>query len=270
MLETILKYEFLQNAIIASLLAGIICGLVGVVIVEKKLLMMTGGIAHTAYGGIGLGYLLGFEPMLGAASFAVGSAFLIGKIKTKSKYSSDVIIALLWSLGMASGILFTSLMPTYPPDINAYLFGNLLSVSKQDILSMSVLSIAILILFTIFFQDLKAYLFDDKFARINGILTKLIEYLVLTISSLCIVMLIRIVGIILVIALIAAPASVSALLTKRLSSRMIVSALFCTAFCLSGLFISYTWDISCSAAIVFISALSYFIILAIKKIKSKN
>ena len=118
---SILNYQFIQNAIFAGILASIVCGIIGVIIVEKKLVMMSGGIAHTSYGGIGLGYLLGFEPIYGAFFVSILAALGIGYIKRNGSTRSDVIIGLFWSLGMALGILFISLMPGYPPDLSSYL-----------------------------------------------------------------------------------------------------------------------------------------------------
>ena len=119
MLKTILAYQFLQNAILAGILASIVCGLIGVIVIEKKLVMMSGGIAHTAYGGVGFGYFCGMEPIIGAFIFTILAAFGIGIIKRKGGGNSDVIIGLFWSLGMALGIVFLSLMPGYPPDMNS-------------------------------------------------------------------------------------------------------------------------------------------------------
>lgn len=265
MLEAILNYEFLQNALIAGFLAGIICGIIGVIITEKKLLMLSGGIAHTAYGGVGLGYLLGFEPIMGAGIFSVLSAVIIGKISKKTTAHTDTVISLLWSGGMALGIAFTGLLNSYPPDINSYLFGNILSVTKNDIYMMLILSIVILAVFFIFFKDWEAFLFDRSFASVNGIYTSVLEYTMLILTALCIVALIRVVGIILVIALLSAPAACSSLLTKTFKSRIILSIIFTVFFCLTGLTLSFYLEIASGAAIVFVSVVSYFLIRALKR-----
>lgn len=270
MIEAIIKYEFLQNAIIASILAGIICSVIGVIISQKNLILMSGGIAHTAYGGVGLGFLLGFEPIIGAGIFAVFAAIIIGFVNRKTTTNTNVTISLLWSLGMASGVVFTALMPGYPPDMNSYLFGNILSVTKQDICLMLILSAVILLCVIIFWQDWKAFLFDAEFAKIIGINTAFLEYLLLILTALCIVVLIRSVGIILVIALFCAPAAIAAILSKNLKNRIIMATALCTLFCLLGLIISYNLGIPSGAAIVFIAVISYFVCLIIKKICCKN
>lgn len=267
MLEAIFKYGFLRNAVLAGFLAAIICGIIGVIIVEKKLLMLSGGIAHTAYGGVGLGYLLGFEPMLGAGLFSVAAALIIGAVRRRGGVHTDVIISLLWSLGMALGIAFTGLMSGYPPDMNSYLFGNILSVTKSELYTMLFLSITVLLTVLMLFNDWKAFLFDSRFSKISGIKTAFLEYLLLVLTALSIVSLIRVVGIILVIALLTAPAACAALISKSLKGRMIIAALLCFIFCFAGLAVSYNFGIASGASIVFISVITYFVLLAVSKVK---
>ena len=269
MLDALINYSFLRNALLAGLLASIICGMIGVIITEKKLLIMSGGISHTAYGGVGLGYLLGFEPILGAALFSVASALIIGAVRRKNASKSETVISLLWSSGMALGIGFTGLMPAYPPDMNSYLFGNILAVTRLDLYIMIPLTIIVSFVVVSLFNDWKAFLFDSGFAKISGIKTAFLEYLLLILTALCIVALIRVVGIILVIALLSAPAACAALLSKTLKNRIIIAILFSAAFCIIGLTISYYSGIASGAAIVFISVLTYFLMILIKKLRSR-
>ena len=137
---------------------------------------MSGGIAHTAYGGVGLGYLLGFEPILGAMGFSVAAAFGIGAVKRKGGGGTDVIIAMLWALGMALGIAFIGIAPGYPPDMDSYLFGNILSVTRKDLLTMVIMTAVIIAVIFIFYNDWKLYLFDEEFASIIGLKTTFLEY----------------------------------------------------------------------------------------------
>lgn len=271
-IETIIRYRYLQYAIIAAFLASIVCGVIGVIIVEKKLVMMSGGIAHTSYGGVGLGYLLGFEPILGAFIVSILAALGIGFIKNKSTGFSDVVIGLFWSLGMSLGILFIGLMPGYPPNVTTYLFGNILSVTTFDLLLMVGLTLIVLLTVIIFYQDWKAHLLDQEFTKILGKKTKLLENALLILIALTVVVLIRVVGIVLVIALLTAPAATSALVSKKLSLRMLFSVLFGLVYTLIGLWISYIIDVASGAVIVFVSIFSYiaiyFITSLIRKRKS--
>ena len=270
MIQALLNYQFLQNAVLAGLMASIVCGLIGVVIVEKKLVMMSGGIAHTAYGGVGLGYLLGFEPILGAFLFSATAAMGIGMIKRRGGVRSDVVIGLFWSLGMALGILFVALTPGYPPDLSSYLFGNILSVTRLDLILMAALTFIVLVCIIALFHDWKAYLFDEEFASILGVKTAVLEYLLLFLIAMSVVVLIRVVGIILVLALLTAPAASSALVSNKLRTRMAISVGLGAVFCLAGLWISYTVNIASGAAIVILSSVCYFMLFAVKAVKNKR
>lgn len=259
MIQAIFEYQFMQNAIIAGILASIVCGIIGVMIVEKKLVMMSGGIAHTAYGGVGLGYLLNFPPILGAFFFAIAAAFGIGFIKRKGGTRADVIISMFWSLGMALGILFIALRPGYPPDLSSYLFGNILSVTRADLWLMLILAFLVLAVVTLLYQDWKNYLFDEEFAFVMGKPTGFMEYLLLLLVALTVVVLIRVVGIILVISLLAAPAAIAEMITHRFEQRMGYAIVFGLITTLGGLTISYYWNVASGASIVLLSAAIYLL-----------
>lgn len=267
MINALFEYQFMRNALIACILASIVCGFIGVIIIEKKLVMMSGGIAHTAFGGVGLGYLLGFEPIFGALGFSVLASICIGAIHKKVGIQSDVIVGLFWSLGMALGILFVGLRPGYPPDMNSYLFGNILSVTNSSIIIMFVLTAFIVFTILCMFQTWKAYLFDAEFSSVIGINTSFLDYLILVIVAITVVALIRVAGIILVLALLTAPAATSALFTKKLHSRIMMSIIIGILYCLTGLYIAYKLDIASGACIVIISVAVYVIALGISKIK---
>ena len=267
MINAFFEYQFLQNAFLSGILASIVCGIIGVIIVEIKLVMMSGGIAHTSYGGVGLGYLMGFEPIIGAFLFSICAAFGIGYIKRKGAAHSDVIIGLFWSLGMAMGILFIFLMPGYPPDLSSYLFGSILSITKADLYLMISLTIIVMIVIIVLFNDWKAYLFDEEFASLRGIKTTFLEYLLLVLIAMTVVVLIRVVGIILVLALLTAPAAAAGMFTQSLAKRMLYSAILGIIFCTAGLWISYAINIASGAAIVIFSVLCYFLIYVIRSVR---
>ena len=259
MLDAILNYQFMQNAIIAIVLASIVCGIIGVIIVEKKMVMLSGGIAHTSYGGVGLGYLMGFEPIIGAIGFSVLSALGIGAVNKKGGKDSDIIIAMFWSVGMALGIIFIGMMPTYPPDMDSYLFGNILSVTKTDLIAMAVMTAIIVFITIILFNDWKAFLFDPEFSKIRGLKTTFLEYLLLVLIALTVVVLIRVAGIILIIALLTAPAAISKLYSNSLKNRMIISIFLGILICFVGLWISYNFNLASGATIIILSGIVYLI-----------
>lgn len=184
---------------------------------------------------------------------------LIGVIKNRSTGSKDIIIAMFWSLGMALGILFIGLTPGYPPLVSSYLFGNILSVTRFDLILMTILAVIILSIVFVFYQDWKAHLFDQQFTRIMRKKTNVLEFVLLILLALTVVVLIRVVGIILVIALLSVPASASSYLTGKLHLRMVYSMIFSFVFIFSGLVVSYYTDISTGAVIVFAAVILYLL-----------
>jgi zinc transport system permease protein len=271
MWEEFFSYQFIQNAFIASFFSSIVCGIIGVIIVEKRLVMMSGGIAHTSYGGVGLGYLLNFEPIIGAFIFSICAAFGIGYIGKKSEKVLDVVIGLFWSLGMSLGIFFIALMPGYPPDLTSYLFGNILSVTKSDIYLMGFLTFVVVTLVVVFFDYWKSYLFDEEFASITGMKTTFLKYLLLILIAMSVVVLIRVVGIILILALFTAPTAIAGLLVNSIKNRMIVSIGIGSVFCIIGILSSYLINMASGAAIVILSAICYSLTyLVVTKIEKRK
>lgn len=268
MLEAILHYQFMQNAVLSGILASLLAGLIGVVIVEKKMLMLSGGIAHTSFGGVGLGYLMGFEPLYGALLFAVAASLAIAAIRRRGDTQSDVAIGLFWSFGMALGIFFVAMTPGYPPDLTSYLFGNILSVTRADVVLMAVMTTVVLAVILLFFEDWKIVLFDAEFADLIGMPTRFMDYVLHALIALSVVVLIRLVGIVLVIALLSAPTAVAALFTKRLAPRMALSVAVGMAFCLTGLVISYYLGTPSGATIVMVAAASYLVALLARTVRS--
>lgn len=267
MIDAFLNYAFIRNAVFALILSSIVCALIGVIISEKKMIMLTGSVAHTAYGGVGLGFLIGVNPLLTAMLFAVLSALIIGYFKSRGGKKSDELIALLWSFGMALGILFVYFTKGYPPDMQTYLFGNVLTVTKSDLILMAVLTLIVAFVIIMLFSDCKALLFDEQFLTLRGVKTKLLNYIILVLISLSVVVLIKSVGIILSLALLSAPSAASALFAKRLWARMTLSFVFSLIITLSGLALSHFLLLPASAVIAIIAATFYALSLIIAKIK---
>lgn len=256
-MEAILKYNFLQNAIGAAILASIACGIIGTYIMEKKLVMMSGGIAHTAFGGIGLGYFLKVEPILTALGVSILAAVSVAAVKRRAMTDSDLLIGMSWSLGMALGVVFIALTPGYPPDMASYLFGNILSVSRADLKLILGLDALVLTAVAVFFQAFRAYIFDEEFASVAGVPVRFLEYLLFVLVAVTVVMLIRVVGIILVIALLTAPPAIARQFSFDLKKIMAFSVLLGIGFCLGGLWLSYTVRLASGASIVLVAVGSY-------------
>lgn len=267
MIEAILKYTFMQNAVIAGVLASIVCGIIGTVIVEKRLVSMSGGIAHASFGGIGFGYLIGIEPILGGLAFALGASLSIPTLNRNTSTNSDTLIGIFWSAGMAFGILFISLMPGYPPDMTSYLFGDILTVSRVYLYIMAFMTIVLIAIFASMFSHWQAYLFDEEFTNIIGVNTHCLERILYGMIALSIVVLIKVVGIILVIALLTIPSASAKLFSIDLKKVILGSIFFGMVYSLVGLYISYRFNIASGASIILFAAGSYLLMSIVKSFR---
>lgn len=257
----LLQYSFIQNALAAAVLASIACGIIGVYVVVKKIVFISGGIAHASFGGIGLGYYLGINPMLGVLPFSLLSALVMGTVSKKSKIPEDSAIGILWSLGMAIGIIFVYLTPGYSSDLMTYLFGNILTVPRFDIYLMLGLDVVILGTVYFFYKEFLALCFDEEFTTVQGLPTQKLYLLLLCIIALTIVVLIKVVGIILVIALLTIPATLSRQFTHNLKKMMLISTLFGGLISIAGIGLSYAFDLPSGATIILVLSFVYGLVV---------
>lgn len=269
MIQAILTYNYMQNAFLAGLLASVIGGLIGTIIVEKKLVSMSGGIAHASFGGIGAGYFFGIEPIFGGLIFALSASLGVGKLKRSVGTHTDTIISMFWSAGMAIGILFIALTPGYPPDMTSYLFGDILTVNDIYLNIMFFLTIVIGFMVLGFFNYWKIYLFDEEYADIIGIKTRLMEIFLYSMMALSIVVLIKVVGVILSLAMLTIPPAVARQFTYQLKLIMIYSVILGLVFTMVGLTLSYYLLIPSGATIILVAILTYFIVTAVKYFMKK-
>ena len=249
----------MRNALIAALLASVACGIIGVYVVVKRIVFISGGIAHAAFGGIGLGYFLGIEPMLGVLPFSIASALCMGVIGRRTKIPEDTAIGILWAIGVALGVIFIGLTPGYAPDLFDYLFGSILVVPASDIMLMLSVNAAIIVIVLALYREFQAISFDEEYAAVVGLPTERLYLLLLCLIALTVVVLIRVVGVILVIALLTIPAAMSRQLTRRLCDMMLLSIVLCAALSISGLWLSYAFNLPSGATIVLVSGTAFFI-----------
>lgn len=259
----IFQYEFMQRAFIAAVLISVACGIVGTYVVIKRIVFISGGISHAAFGGIGLGYFLGINPILAAIPFSLISALGIGAINQRVKVSEDTAIGILWSLGMALGIIFVNLTPGYVPDLFSYLFGSILTIPISDLYIMLVLDLIIIGTVFLFQREFLALSFDEEFSKVVGMPSELIYMLLLCLVALSVVVLIKVVGVILVIALLTIPAAISKQFTSNLRKLMALSIIIGVLLTSAGLWLSYVFNLSSGATIVlvlsFAFAISYYL-----------
>ena len=261
MLE-ILEYDFIQNALIAGVLISIAAGIIGSLVVVNKITFLTGGIAHSSYGGIGIAIYLGLPVLFGATVFAVITAVIISILTLNNRNRADALIGMMWAFGMAVGIIFVDLTPGYNVDLMSYLFGSIIAVSSDDILYMGILDIFIILILGIFYKEILAVSYDSEFARLRGINVKFFYTLILILAALCVVAAIKAVGLILVIALLTIPTYLAESFANRLSHMMVLSSILATVFTILGLVISYLYDISSGASII----ITAVVILSITKL----
>ena len=234
-----LELPFFQRVLIAGLLASVACGVIGTYVVARRMASISGGLAHAAFGGVGLGYLAGFSPMLGATGFGLLAALVVGFAYRRRVAGLDTLIAIVWSVGMALGIVFIALAPGYAPDLMSYLFGSLLFVPWSYVWLVAALDVLIVAAVWLLFKELQAVAFDEEFAELTGVPVEPLFYTLLALAALAIVTLIRVVGIILAIALLTVPAAIARQWADSLGRMMLLATAVCATCTTAGLFLSY-------------------------------
>lgn len=261
------QYDFFVNAIIASILASISCGIIGTYVVTKRMVFISGGISHASFGGIGIAHFLGINPIAGAGVFSVASGLLIGSISRNKTLRPDSMIGILWSLGMATGIIFIYLTPGYAPNLMSYLFGNILTVTIPEINAMAVLTFVIGAFFIYYYRPILYIAFDEEFAETRKLSVKFINMALISLISLTIVLNIRIVGIILVISLLTIPQTIANIFSKNFFSIISFSIIISLFGTITGLMISYWLNIPSGATIIFFLAICYLIARIMKAVR---
>ncbi len=263
-IHALINYRFLQYALLAGVLASISCGITGTYVVIKRITFLGGGIAHTVLGGVGLAYYLGINPYWGAFASAITAAVIIGLVTLKADQQEDTVIGALWAVGMATGIIFMHLKPGYNNDLMTYLFGNILLVSRQELVLLFWLTLLIVAVVLVFYRQFLVVCFDEEYSRIRGVPVDIIYILLLVLIALTIVVLIRIVGLILVIALLTMPAAIASLFTRTPSQMMLWSIIVGMVVTTTGTAIAYTPDLPVGATIIVLCGILYLVAIGIK------
>lgn len=248
----LLGYSFFQRALLVSVLASISCGAIGTYIVSRRIVFISGGITHASFGGIGLAFLMGFNPLIGAAIFAIVAALGIQFFSNRGGIREDSSIAIWWSLGMALGVIFVFLTPGYTPNLMSYLFGNILTVSKQELWAMFFLNLILVGFFWFFFRQILYLAFDEEFARASGLPVTLFNYIIIVLIAITVVLSIRVVGIILILSMLTIPQATANILTRDFRLMVFLSTGFALLGSILGLVISYFLNIPSGATIIFV------------------
>lgn len=255
----IFSYQFMINAFIGIFISSILCGVVGSIIVVNRIVSLAGSIAHAAYGGVGIAFYFGLPVQLITMIFSSISGLLIARLSENSSHRSDSYIGILWAFGMALGIILIDLTPGYNADIMTYLFGNILTITREDlIISFSIMIITLSVI-TIYYDRILLLSFDKEYAMVMGYNVKLLNYVIYVLISISIVILIRMTGIIMIMAMLTIPQNIAIRRSKSLFSMMVISSFLVIFLSFSGFLLAYKLDLSTGATIIIFSVLIYLL-----------
>lgn len=263
-------YPFFIYALIGVVLISISAAIIGTYIISRRLVAISGGVTHACFGGLGLGYFLGISPVAMAALFAVGSSIGVEWVSSRFRVREDSAIAVIWALGMAIGVVFVFMTPGYVPELNSFLFGNILTISAGDLWAFGVFTAVLCVFFGIYYHRIIACAFDRDFARVIGLPARLINYVMTVFVAVCIVLTIRLVGVMLLMSMLSLPIMTAEVLFRRYGSIMAASVAVSVVCSVAGLFIGAVADIPCSAFIVLINALVFISVKTFSIITNVN
>jgi len=256
-----LHFEFMRHALAAGLLASIICGIMGTLVVANRIVFLSGGIAHAAYGGIGLAFFMGWPYLVGTIGFSLAAALVMAAVTLRARHRADTIIGVIWAVGMATGIILLDLTPGYNVDLMSYLFGSILTVPAADLWIMLGTGLGVTGFVAVFYQDLLTLSYDEEFARIRGVPVNALYFALIGLLAVTIVMVIQVVGLILVIALLTIPPFIVERYAQSLFQMMVGSSVLGAVFTVAGLWLSYAFDLTSGASIIIVAGAAFFIAL---------
>ena len=259
----IFQYDFIIKGLLGAVFASITAGLAGTYVVSKRMVFLSGGITHASFGGIGIGYFIGINPVIGAAVFGILSALGVEYLSVRQKIREDSAIGILWAFGMAIGIIFIYLTPGYTPNLMSYLFGSILTVSNADIIALGIMSVILILYFGIFYRTILYISFDEIFARTYSSYVDVFKYITTSLIALTIVLNIRMAGVVLVISLLTIPPNIAMLFTRvyfKIVLWSVVAGFIGTA---TGYAISYFAGIPVGATIIFTLVIIWVIVKTI-------
>ncbi|MDE5838856.1 MAG: metal ABC transporter permease [Paramuribaculum sp.] len=246
----LLKYSFFTNALAGLAIISVASAIIGTYIVTRRLVSLSGGVTHACFGGLGLGYYFGVNPIFMAALFAIASSMGVELMSTRGRIREDSATAVVWALGMAVGILFVFLTPGYVPELNSFLFGNVLTIASGDLWAFGIFTIVLLIFFALFYNKIVFCAFDRDFAKVMHLPVRFINYSMTVLVAVCIVLTIRLVGVMLLMSMLTLPQMIAELFYRKFGSVMLASVIVSLVCCIGGLLLCTVIDVPCSALIV--------------------
>lgn len=265
MLE-ILQYTFFRNALVGVLIISVAAAMIGTYIITRRLVAISGGVTHACFGGLGMGYFLGINPIFMAAVFAIASSVGVEWMSSRFRVREDSAIAVIWAIGMALGVLFVFLTPGYVPELNAFLFGNILTISRADILAFAVYTVVLIVFFMCFYRQIVACAFDKDFCRVIHLPVRFINYSMTVLVAVCIVLTIRLVGVMLLMSMLSLPMMAAEIHWRGFKGMMLASVAISLVSCVAGLFLGTIIDVPCSALIVLVMVAVYAVMKLVQKL----
>lgn len=258
------QFEFMQNALLAIVLVSLACGVIGSLVVVNRMVFMAGGVAHSAYGGVGLAFFFALPVMPTVLAFTLAVAFLMAALTRHRPGDADTWIGVIWAAGMAAGILLLDMAEGYNVDLMSYLFGSLLTVPRQNLWLAAGLDGLILTLVALFYKNFLALSFDREFAKSRGIRVEWLHLLLVAMIAVSVVVIVQVVGLILVIALLSIPPYLARLHAPSLLGMMALATGWCLVFSLGGLWLSYQFDLTSGASIIALAAATFLLAQTIR------
>lgn len=263
-----IEYTFFQNALAGIILVSIASAIVGTLVVARRMVFLTGGITHASFGGLGLGFYAGWNPVVTAALFAVGSALGIEALTARQGLRRDSATGVVWAVGMALGVVFIFLTPGYVPELTSFLFGNVLTITRGDLIAMAIYTVVLVALLALGYRYVLLCAFDSDFARTRSLPVTAVNTAMTIMIAVCIVLTIRMIGVMLLMSLFTLPQLVAEQWTRRLHRMMALAAAVSLACALAGLWLSAAWPVPASATIVLLLVAAYIISRLLRRLKS--
>ena len=265
-----LQLEFIRNALLAGVLVSVVCGVIGTLVVVNRIVFLAGGIAHAAYGGIGLSFFMGWPYAVGTTGVSLLSAGIMAAVTLNARHRVDAIVGVIWAVGMAMGVILLDLTPGYNVDLMSFLFGSILAVSVSDLWQMAAIGIVVIAIVTYYYNDFLAMSYDDEFARLRNVPVTFLYCLLLAMVALTVVMIIRVVGLILVIALLTIPPFIAEKLTGSMRAMMVLSSILSCLFTITGLWLSYLFNLTSGATIIMVAAAGFFMSVLWERLRPRR
>lgn len=260
-----LQYDFILKALLVGSLIAICCSFLGIFLVLKKYSMIGDGLAHVSFATIAIALLLSASPLLVSIPLVILSSFLILKLNEKANIHGDAAIGLVSSFAVATGVLISSVAKGFNIDLFSYLFGSILVISDMDVILSVILSIAVMLMIVFFYNNLFAITYDEEFAKVIGLNTKTLNYLISVLTSITIVLGIRVVGTMLISSLIIFPTVTALQIAKGFKSTILISSLVSISCVVMGVFVSFVMNFPTGATIVILNAFCFVLFFSLKK-----